>query len=198
MKIIAGRWGGRKLHRKPNPKMRPTADKVKEAIFSILEARYVSEWGDCRVLDLFAGTGAFALEALSRGAREAVFVDIHLKTTQEIKTTLKEFDVQDSTEVICKGALEAINFLNRGGKVFDLIFLDPPYREDWVVATLNRLREKSIFHSRSIIIAEHDKREALSPIEGSWSILNSRKFGDSMISMICPKDSESYWKKRDE
>jgi len=198
MKIIAGRWGGRKLRRKPNPKMRPTADKVKESVFSMIEARYVSSWDDVRVLDLFAGTGAYALEALSRGAKKAFFVDIHLKTTQEIRSTLREFEVEDAAEVLCRGALEAINLLNREGQVFDLIFLDPPYREDWVVATLNRLREKPIFHSKSIIIAEHDKREALSPIEGSWSILNSRRFGDSAISVICPKDAEAYWKKKDE
>ncbi|PIR22841.1 MAG: 16S rRNA (guanine(966)-N(2))-methyltransferase RsmD [Deltaproteobacteria bacterium CG11_big_fil_rev_8_21_14_0_20_45_16] len=194
MKIIAGKWGGRELPRRVNPKMRPTSDKVREAIFGILEARKPAEWEKTRVLDLFSGTGALGFEALSRGAGFVSFVDNHLKTTKEIQKSLQEFEQSDNAEVICKGALDAITWLNKQGREFDLIILDPPYREDWVLATLNRLHTEPILASRGLVVAEHDKRESLSRVEGFWTLLNSRRYGDTCISFFCPKRSESFWK----
>lgn len=196
MTIIAGRWGGRTLPKKVNPKMRPTTGKVKEAIFDILESRVVDDWKDKRVLDLFSGSGAFGLEALSRGAPWASFVDSHLKATKVLQETLKDFEVQNETEVICKGTLDAITWLHRKGQSFDLIFLDPPYRQDWVVATLNRLHEAPILQSKGIVVAEHDKRESLSTIEGFWKVLDARRYGDTMISFLCPIKSKSYWENK--
>jgi len=194
MKIIAGKWGGRELARRVNPKMRPTSDKVREAIFGIVEARKPDEWEKTRVLDLFAGTGAMGFEALSRGAGFVSFVDNHLKTTKEIQKSLREFEQSENTEVICKGALDAIAWLNKQGREFDLIILDPPYREDWVLATLNRLHAEPILASRGLVVAEHDKRESLSRVEGFWTLLNSRRYGDTCISFFCTKKAETFWK----
>lgn len=193
MKIIGGKWGGRNISQKPNPRMRPTSNKVREAIFDILEARLGGGFEGLRILELFAGTGSFGIEALSRGAKTVTFVENNWPATRALTKNLEEFEVQDSTAVLCKGALEAISWLHRQGQSFDLIFLDPPYRQDWVVATLNKLAEFPILANRGLVIAEHDKREHLSPSEGFWKMLDSRRYGDSAISFFCPIKNQNYW-----
>lgn len=196
MKIIGGRWRGRQISRKLNPRLRPTSNKVREAIFDILGARLETDWSDLRVLDLFAGTGAFGFEALSRGAAFVSFVDNHLMTTKEIQKNIREFELLETSEVLCRGALEVIPWLHRQNRQFDVIFLDPPYRQDWVMATLNRLQEFSILSSKGLVIAEHDKRENLSALEGFWHPIDARRYGDTSISFFCPRKMKSYWEAR--
>lgn len=193
MKIISGKWGGQSLPRKVNPKMRPTSDKLREAIFDLLEARVVENWENVRVLDLFAGTGAFGFEALSRGAKFATFVDNHLHSTKLIERSLSDFEMKDYGQVICKGSLDAISWLHRQGRQFEIVFMDPPYRQDWVVATLNRLHIASVLSSKAVIVAEHDKRESLTSLQGTWHQLDSRRYGDSSLSIFCTKRAASYW-----
>jgi 16S rRNA (guanine(966)-N(2))-methyltransferase RsmD len=187
MRIISGQWGGQPLSGKSSPKLRPTSDKVKEAIFDQLEAKWVDDWKSLRVLDLFAGTGALGFEALSRGASQAVFVEHHLAAVKNLKASCNKFEVQSQTQVICKGAIEAIRWLSKKGAQFDLIFLDPPYREDWIVATLGALQESSLVHKKSLIVAEHDKRENIQTIEALWKTENARRYGDSMITLLSSK-----------
>jgi len=194
MKIISGKWGGRNLPSQVNPKMRPTSNKVREAIFDILEARKTEAWENTRVLDLFAGTGAFGFEALSRGAKFVTFVDDHLRTTKAIEKSIQEFELQEQTEVICKGSLDAVSWLQKQGRQFQLIFLDPPYRQDWIVATLNRLHTHSVLAPKALVIAEHDKREPLSSLEGFWSLLDSRRYGDTAVSFFCTRRALSHWR----
>jgi len=196
MKIISGKWGGQSLPQKVNPKMRPTTDKVREAVFDILEARIVKDWSGLRILDLFAGTGAFGIEALSRGASQVTFVDNHLRSTKALEKVLLEFELGESTEVICKGVLDAISWLHRQGRQFPLIFMDPPYRQDWVVATLNKILEAPVISTRGIIVAEHDKRESLTALQGFWNLVDSRRYGDTCISFFCFRKSYSYWQNR--
>lgn len=195
MKILSGKWGGRKIPRKVNPKMRPTTDKVREAIFDILESRVVDDWGEMDVLDLFAGTGAFGFEALSRGARSVLFVDNHWQTARSLEKCTREFEVQDTAAVICRGALEAISYLHKQDRVFDLIFLDPPYQESWVTPTLNKLKSLPVMSPKSLVVVEHSKRELLSPLEGDWIQLDSRRYGDTRISFFALKKAASLWKK---
>ena len=193
MKIISGKWSGRSISKKLNPNLRPTSNKVREAIFDILDARWGQDFQGQRVLDLFAGTGAFGFEALSRNAESITFVDNHWPTIRELTKNLEEYEAQDSTAVICKGVLDAISWLHRQAQSFDLIFLDPPYRQDWIVATLNKLAEFPILANRGLVIAEHDKREHLSPLEGFWKLLDSRRYGDTAVSFFCPIKYQNYW-----
>lgn len=195
MKILGGKWGGRQIPRKVNPKMRPTTDKVREAVFDILQARVVEDWAEIRVLDLFAGTGAFGFEALSRGARNLLLVDNHWQTARLLEKSIKDFEIQDSAAVICRGVLESISWIAKQGHEFDLIFMDPPYRESWVTPTLNKLKEFEVLAPKGLVIAEHDKRELLSPLEGDWCLLDARRYGDTVISFFCPKKMEGFWKK---
>lgn len=194
MRIIAGQWGGQSVPGKPSPKLRPTSDKVKEAIFDQLSARFVDDWSSVTVLDLFAGTGSLAIEALSRGAARAVFVDHHLETVRNIKKACESFkgenfDPAVQTEVLCKGALEAIRWLSKRGDRFDMIFLDPPYREDWVAATLVGLADHPLLKKNGLIIAEHDKRESLSSSQALWKAEDSRRYGDTAITFFSAKVS---------
>ena len=187
MRIIAGEWGGQSLQGRPHPKLRPTSDKVKEAVFDILEARFVKSWGQVEVLDLFAGLGGLGLEALSRGAQRAVFVDHHLLTSQQISANIKLFQAEARSEVLCRGVLETIRWLSARGDRFDLIFMDPPYREDWVLACLNTMVDHPLLKKRGLVVAEHDKRESLSAAQGLWALEDSRRYGDTSISLLTAK-----------
>src|SRR3954466_10096047 len=122
MRVIAGIYGGRRLQGPPGTAARPTADRVREALFSILGDRVQ----DARVLDLFAGSGALAIEALSRGAAQATLVDGAAPAIRAITANLEAIDA-DATVV----RAEARRFLggaSRSGRSYDLVFLDPPYR----------------------------------------------------------------------
>lgn len=186
MRIIAGKWGGQSFQGKSLPKQRPTSDKVREAIFNLLTARLGDDWSDLRVLDLFAGTGALGLEALSRGAASATFVDSHFGATKNLRELLRDFGVEAPAEVICTGVIDAIRGFQKKQSTFDLIFLDPPYREDWVAPTLRHIQEAGILSSRGLVIAEHDKREPLIGLESLWKTEDSRRYGDTVVSLLKP------------
>lgn len=169
--------------------MRPTSDKVKEAIFDQLTAKWIDDWESVTVLDLFAGTGALGIECLSRGAKKAVFVDHHLVTSKELTKTLQHFGLSERSEVLCKGALEAIRWLHARGDRFDLIIMDPPYREDWVLASLAALQTSQLLTKRGLIVAEHDKREIPSPSQVVWKTEGSRRYGDTQVTLFTPSYS---------
>lgn len=188
MRIIAGEWGGRPLQAKPNKNFRPTSDKVREAVFSQLEAKWVSDWTTVRVLDLFAGSGAYGFEALSRNAKSATMVDHHLQTVRAIQKAAVDFNATDRIEVLCKGALEAIRWLHQRGDKFQVIFLDPPYRQDWILATLNALHTLPLLASNGVVVAEHDKREGMTRVQATWQTEDSRRYGDTQISLLTPKE----------
>lgn len=164
--------------------MRPTSDKVKEAIFDQLEARFVHSWSELKILDLFAGSGSLGFECLSRGAQSVVFVDHHPQTVKALKKTGEQFGVSDRMECLCKGALEALRWLHKRGDRFDFIFLDPPYREDWVVASLNGLRDNPILDRKGLVISERDKREVITSIQVLWKTESERRYGDTVITML--------------
>ncbi len=184
MRIISGEWGGQGIPGKASPKLRPTSDKVKESIFDQLEARWITDWSSVEVLDLFAGLGSLGLEALSRGAKRAVFVDHHLMTARQLTQTVQSFGAENRTEVLCKGALDALRWLAQRDQQFNLIFLDPPYREDWISAVLNSLQTHHVLARKGLIIAEHDKRENFASTQALWKEENSRRFGDSQVTIL--------------
>lgn len=187
MRIIAGEWGGQPLPSKPSANLRPTSDKVREAIFSQLEAKHIRSWPETEVLDLFSGTGALAFEALSRGAHRAVLVDHHLSTVKMIESAAKTFETQNRIQVLCKGALEAIRWLHARGDTFDVIFLDPPYRQDWIVATLSALHNFPLLKKNGIVVAEHDKREVITSVEAIWKQEGARRYGDTAVTLLKPQ-----------
>ncbi len=184
MKIIAGALGGQSFPVRPNPKMRPTSDKVREAIFDQVQARFIADWSSIKVLDLFAGSGALGFECLSRGADSVVFVDHHLQTVKSIQKTAEHFNMGSKVEVLCKGALDAIRWLSKRGDRFDIVFMDPPYREDWIVPCLNSLRENPLLTKGGLVITERDKREVISSVQSLWNTETERRYGDTVIAIF--------------
>lgn len=136
MRIITGALRGREI-RSPRGHARPAMGRTREALFSMLEARGLS-WPECPVLDLFAGSGSLAFEALSRGAPSATLVDNSTRICAGIAAMAADLDVAGRCHIICQ---EAARFLARPhGAQFSLVFIDPPYRRDFINPALDRLK----------------------------------------------------------
>lgn len=172
MRIIAGRFRGRSLAVPKSRALRPTADRVREAVFSILGGRVVGS----RVLDLFAGTGALGLEALSRGAACAVFVDYHRSSVALIRSNLERCQVKPSeAHLMCLTVPSAVARLETQGRRFDLIFMDPPYGHGWVGKTLALL--DPIAAPEALIIAEHHVKDDIPEVLPPWHVIDQRSYG---------------------
>jgi 16S rRNA (guanine966-N2)-methyltransferase len=135
----------------PGRTTRPTSDRVKEAMFSIIGPF----WQDGVVLDLFAGTGALGIEALSRGMERAVFIDQDAKALHVIKENLRLCGFVDRAEVYRQDAGKALQILARHDRVFDLIFLDPPYRLHIIPDLIDRIEQHALLRSGGVLVAEH-------------------------------------------
>ena len=147
MRVITGTARGRKLITLEGDDVRPTTDKVKEALFSIIQF----ELPGAKVLDLFGGTGQLGIEALSRGASKAVFVDARREACQLIGANLKKTHLESEASVVQSDYLE---YLNRCKETFQIILLDPPYAEVFLENAIKRITEIDILQSGGIIVAE--------------------------------------------
>ena len=184
MRIIAGEWRSRKLITPDGQDTRPTADRVKEALFSILGGRL---WG-ARVLDLYGGSGALALEALSRGAVSAVICDQAGKACRAIRENIGTLGCADRARLLPMKDSAAIEALERENAAFDLILLDPPYRMD-ATDTLIRL-EKGLLAPGGMIVAEHAKEtppRAASPLQ----CVDTRVYGITGVSFFTRREEET-------
>jgi 16S rRNA (guanine966-N2)-methyltransferase len=171
MRIIAGTHGGRELFAPKGRATRPTSDRVREALFSIL-----GDISGFRVLDLFAGSGALGLEALSRGARSATLVDSGAPAIAAIRRNLEALRLE--AEVIPQPAARFLQSASRDARQYDLIFLDPPYRH---ASTLGRELTSAltpILAADARVVAESDRR---SPLGLELSLLDERRYGDTLI-----------------
>lgn len=183
MRISGGSAKGRNvilkkafLQKNDADELRPTSGKVREAIFNILGPRIA----DSRFLDLYAGTGAVGLEALSRGASAAVFVDISSHRVKLIRDLAGRFGLGERT-VIAQS--DALSFLRRNELPFDIIFVDPPYASDEIVSVLPLLDGDDILGADGTIIIEHAKKMTL-PERLEHSVLKKcYKYGDTMLSL---------------
>ena len=147
MRVIAGKARGTQLKTPEGMLTRPTADRVKEALFSIIQF----DLPGAEVLDLFGGTGQLGIEAISRGAKRAVFVDMQEKACRLIRENLKKAHMEEQASVI-QG--DYLAYLERCQEQFDLIFLDPPYAEVFLETALKRITEIDILRSGGIIVTE--------------------------------------------
>lgn len=183
MRIVAGRFRGRRLEAPDSMRIRPTSDRVREALFSIIASRVPGS----HVLDLFAGTGALGLEALSRGAAQAVFVDQGAEAIRIIRVNIQRLGVSDQAEVLQGDVNQVIRRLVHRKSVFDLIFMDPPYGKGHIETTLPNL--SSLALPETLLIAEHAVKERLpaSPIE--WLPIDMRAYGDTAISFFSRESS---------
>lgn len=163
--------------------LRPTSDRVKESIFNIL-GDHVKEKV---VLDLFAGTGNLGIEALSRGANEVLFVEKRRQALRLIQKNLSICRMQGLFEILPTEVTRAIGILHRRVKSFDVILIDPPYRQGLIQTTLRKLESEPIYREGSILVIQHDRREPLADVSERWNLIRQRQIGDTVISFLTPK-----------
>ncbi|MFZ5453313.1 MAG: 16S rRNA (guanine(966)-N(2))-methyltransferase RsmD [Thermodesulfobacteriota bacterium] len=182
MRVIAGALKGRRLA-PVKGHIRPTGAKVREAIFNILGDAVE----DARVLDLFAGTGALGIEALSRGAREAVFVEDNPEALQVLRRNLEDLDLKDRVRVLPVAVRQALKKLAVHGEDFDLAFLDPPYGGEKAAAALEALSAAAILAPAAWVVAEHSRRDQLPEAAGELIRRDLRRYGDTQVAFYTNK-----------
>lgn len=174
MRIIAGRYKGQKLSSVRREAFRPTKGKTKEALFSIVGSLTGQSF-----LDLFAGSGAIGLEAVSRGCQYATFVEIGKRACQKISENIEKLNCKSSCFVI-KSSVGS--FLQSASGSYDVIYLDPPYNKGLVAKTLKQLtNNSSLFKANSLIIVEHSKDESVGSF---FEVEKNYKYKDTQISII--------------
>ncbi|WP_165079313.1 MULTISPECIES: 16S rRNA (guanine(966)-N(2))-methyltransferase RsmD [unclassified Desulfovibrio] len=183
MRVIAGAFGGRRLATPAGEGCRPAMGRTREALFSMLEARG-ADMGGARVLDIFAGSGSLAFEALSRGAPEAVLVENAQNALRALEANVAALGVEDRARVIRE---DALRFLRRPpgtvpGAPFNLVFLDPPYRKGLAQQALTALAGDGWLAPGALVTAEVEEGLALAPIPGLEPIA-SRRFGQTVINI---------------
>jgi 16S rRNA (guanine(966)-N(2))-methyltransferase RsmD len=166
-------------------RVRPTADRVKEALFSIIRSREGNLEG-MRVLDLCAGTGGLGIEALSRGAAEAVFVDNHRESADLITRNIELAGFSGKGKVLTKEALAALRELEGVGERFHLIFLDPPYRLGLVGKLLAALAGSQLLDDTALVVAEFASGEELATTFGILQECDRRRYGDTSVAFFQP------------
>ncbi len=180
MRIISGRLGGRDLGSVPRG-VRPTSDRVRESLFSVL-----GPVDGLRVLDLFAGTGALGLEALSRGASRVLFVDRSRQVVRELRRRLARLGLADSDaiDVFAADARTAVRRLaGRHPQIFDLVFLDPPYAGEERESTLTELFSSRILSPRARVVVEGPTGHPLPPLPGVCRT-DERRYGDTLLTWL--------------
>ena len=183
MRIIAGKKRGMKLSGFEGEAIRPTADRVKENMFNLI-APHVT---DAEVLDLFAGTGALAIEALSRGAAHAVFCEQARPSLEIIRKNLNKTGFIGQSSIV-EG--DSFTFLSRNQKQFDLIFLDPPYNTGMLSRALHLIGSQKCLSPDGIAVAECDGTERPGEIDG-LKLIKERRYGRSYILIYMADGRES-------
>ena len=177
MRVIAGTYGGRVLRAPPGAATRPTSDRVREALFSILADRTPG----ARVLDLFAGSGALGLEALSRGAAAVTFVDDAAPAIRAIQANLEALAA--TADVRRADALRFLGAARETGAQYDLVFLDPPYRLAERLAQPLSEALPAVLAPGAVAVAESDRR---APLALDLPLHDERRYGDTLIRIHGP------------
>jgi 16S rRNA (guanine966-N2)-methyltransferase len=187
MRVIAGEARGRTLVAPKSMRVRPTADRVKEALFSMLISR-LGELSEMRVLDIFAGTGNLGIEALSRGAAYAVFVDSHRESAEVIRKNLEITRFTEKAKVVMQDAATALKLLARSEAPFHLVFLDPPYHEGHTEKLLDLLAGSTLIDEGTTIVAEFSSKEDIPRSFGRLQESERRVYGDTALSFLTISD----------
>ena len=178
LRVISGIAKGHKLKTVKGSTTRPTSDMVKESLFNII-AEYVP---DARVLDLFAGTGNLGIEALSRGARYAVFVDKSRECIRIIRENLIHTRLLEKAEIIQANSIEYIKKLSHTDSKFDIIFMDPPYNENLIMHVLDIIGNGDIISENGIIAVERTNKNEIPEQIGCLIKFKDRKYGTTSLS----------------
>jgi 16S rRNA (guanine966-N2)-methyltransferase len=171
VRVVAGQLGGRRLLAPPGRETRPTSDRVREALFSIL-----GPLDGERVLDLFAGSGALGIEALSRGAGSVTFVERDARALKVVRDNLEGLGLQ--ARVVRREALAALRDARERADAYDLVFLDPPYGQAAALGEPLAAALPPVLASGARVVSESDRR---APLELALPLLDERRYGDTLI-----------------
>jgi 16S rRNA (guanine966-N2)-methyltransferase len=171
---------GRRLVAPAGLATRPTADRIKESVFNILGSTVQST----QVLDLFAGTGALGIEALSRGATHAVFIDQANASLAAIRSNIRNLGIADRTRVLQWNISKGLKCLSSAPQPFDLVFMDPPYESHAVAPTLAALIACGALAPTARIVIEHSVREPLGIPVAPLALIDQRRFGKTLVSFM--------------
>ncbi|MDQ7793687.1 MAG: 16S rRNA (guanine(966)-N(2))-methyltransferase RsmD [bacterium] len=178
MRVIAGQARGLRLAAPRGRQVRPTSDRVRESLFNILGARVPG----ADVLDLFAGSGSVGVEALSRGARAAVFVELDPHAVAAIRRNLAHTGQAAAGEVRLQHSLVAVRQLGRQGRRFSVIFMDPPYGRNWPRLTLKVIAGSRILAPGGVAVVEHGRREVPPQQVEDLQLTRQNNYGDTTLS----------------
>jgi 16S rRNA (guanine966-N2)-methyltransferase len=179
VRVVAGRFGGRRLQAPPGRGTRPTSDRVREALFSTL-----GPLDGARVLDLFAGSGALGIEALSRGAASALLVERDPRTVAVIRANLEALGIDAPEATVHAGpARAALRSASARGDTYDLIFLDPPYRSAPGLGRELSAALEPLLSGGGRVVTESDRR---APLELALPLTHERRYGDTLIRIHSP------------
>ena len=173
MRVIAGKAGGIRLKSIDTKEVRPTLDRVKEAVFSMILPYFPFEAG----LDLFAGFGSLGLEAASRGTKHVTFIEKNRRYADIIRENIKKCGFEESCEVMTENVFTYTQTVN---KKHDIVFLDPPYKNNMVNKTLRSLINNELLRAKALIIVEHHRDEKIEEFE-EFKILKDRNYNETVI-----------------
>jgi len=178
MQIITGKYRARKLFAVDAETTRPTLARVKESIFNLVQ------WSiaDAVVLDLFAGSGAFGAECISRGAKKVYFVDHEQKAIKTIKQNTK--NMTEDFEILNLGFEDALKSFCAKGVKFDLVYLDPPYKSDYAMRALKILSENQLLADDATVVVEHAMQNDLQNLPDCYIIEKSKKYGIAYVDVL--------------
>jgi 16S rRNA (guanine966-N2)-methyltransferase len=184
LRIIGGTWRGRKLRFPASDAIRPTPDRVRETLFNWLG----SAVRGARCLDLFAGSGALGLEALSRGAAHVTFIEQDAAAARELRARLTQWQAGDALVV----RADALGHLERAPAPFDIAFLDPPFASALLSAAAQRLEARGWLSPHALIYAECPARAGLAPLPGHWRMLKSGQAGEVGYHLLARTAGEAH------
>jgi 16S rRNA (guanine(966)-N(2))-methyltransferase RsmD len=187
VRIIAGEFKGRRLHTPRGLTTRPTADQVRIALMDTLAPRLPG----ARLLDLFAGAGGVGLEALSRGAAHATFVEQDARAVAALRRNVETLGVGARARVLALDALRALARLEAEGAHFDIVFLDPPYDTELTAAALTRLGAGRVAAPGAIVVAQHLTKHAPAAEIGALVAYRARRFGETTLTFFRTREYDS-------
>ncbi len=185
MRVIGGEYRGRRLRAPAGLRTRPTADRVREALFSIIAARVEG----ARFLDGYAGTGAVGIEALSRGARRCVFIESDRAAARILGENIASVVAGERARIITSPFSTAIRALAAEEGAFDLVFIDPPFGAGEILRALRLVATGSLLAPAGLIVAQHDSRLELPEVEGAIERRRSCRYGSSRLSFFSRREA---------
>ncbi len=179
IRIIGGKWRGRSLKVLSHEGLRPTPDRVRETVFNWLQSHIVN----ARCLDLFAGTGALGFEALSRGAKEVIFVEKHLPIMSSIENTAKTLEA-NNCDFIRMSAISYLEKIKEFSPAFDIIFLDPPFATPLLAQCIDILAKSTLVNANTLIYIESPTPLTTGDLPVLWQLLKAKTAGEVAYHLV--------------